>query len=231
MSYCVNCGVKLADSEPVCPLCQTPVINPNQPTEAHRAYPDHIDCFPPQRVNRRFVIRLAWIVAGIISATCLFCDFFTTGSIGWSVYAVLGVLFIGSVASAFCFASVFVAVILFTASALSLLAVIAWLNSGWKWFVYLAVPFTLILGVLFFVCVLTIKKKIRSLLRGIAVCLLVCVFALIAIETMTDLYTGGQICLYWSIYPSVPISVIAIGLFILSFNKKLLAEIKKRTFL
>ena len=28
MSYCVNCGVKLKQSEKVCPLCNTKVINP-----------------------------------------------------------------------------------------------------------------------------------------------------------------------------------------------------------
>ena len=29
MSYCVNCGVKLKQSEKFCPLCNTKVINPN----------------------------------------------------------------------------------------------------------------------------------------------------------------------------------------------------------
>ena len=29
MSYCVNCGVKLASSERKCPLCNTVVYNPN----------------------------------------------------------------------------------------------------------------------------------------------------------------------------------------------------------
>ena len=30
MSYCVNCGVKLEQSLQSCPLCNTPVINPNE---------------------------------------------------------------------------------------------------------------------------------------------------------------------------------------------------------
>ena len=30
MSYCVNCGVKLEQSLQSCPLCHTPVINPNE---------------------------------------------------------------------------------------------------------------------------------------------------------------------------------------------------------
>ena len=29
MSFCVNCGVKLKQSEKVCPLCNTKVINSN----------------------------------------------------------------------------------------------------------------------------------------------------------------------------------------------------------
>ena len=30
MSYCVNCGVELDPSLKKCPLCNTPVINPNE---------------------------------------------------------------------------------------------------------------------------------------------------------------------------------------------------------
>ena len=32
MSYCVECGVKLEQSLKICPLCHTPVINPNEIT-------------------------------------------------------------------------------------------------------------------------------------------------------------------------------------------------------
>ena len=31
MSYCVNCGVELAETEKKCPLCDTEVINPHSP--------------------------------------------------------------------------------------------------------------------------------------------------------------------------------------------------------
>lgn len=30
MSYCVNCGVKLEETLNKCPLCNTPIINPNE---------------------------------------------------------------------------------------------------------------------------------------------------------------------------------------------------------
>jgi len=41
MSYCVHCGVELAPSEESCPLCKTPVLDPNQPWSEpeERPYP------------------------------------------------------------------------------------------------------------------------------------------------------------------------------------------------
>ena len=33
MSYCVNCGVELDATASFCPLCHTPVVNPNQPVD------------------------------------------------------------------------------------------------------------------------------------------------------------------------------------------------------
>ena len=39
MSYCVNCGVELEPSLTSCPLCNTPVINPNELTEIKSRIP------------------------------------------------------------------------------------------------------------------------------------------------------------------------------------------------
>ena len=41
MSYCVNCGVELEAHLPRCPLCNTPVLNPNSPdfTKANSPHP------------------------------------------------------------------------------------------------------------------------------------------------------------------------------------------------
>lgn len=54
MSYCVNCGVELDNNVENCPLCKTPVINPNirEKTDKPLAYPERI--YLPKAVNRRF---------------------------------------------------------------------------------------------------------------------------------------------------------------------------------
>ena len=44
MSYCVNCGVELDKTCGSCPLCNTPVYNPNQPVDTESVKP-----FPVQK--------------------------------------------------------------------------------------------------------------------------------------------------------------------------------------
>lgn len=43
MSYCVNCGVELDKTCSVCPLCNTKVINPNQPVDTVSPKPYPVD--------------------------------------------------------------------------------------------------------------------------------------------------------------------------------------------
>ena len=43
MSYCGNCGVELDPTARACPLCHTPVVNPNQPVDTVSPKP-----FPPE---------------------------------------------------------------------------------------------------------------------------------------------------------------------------------------
>ena len=50
--YCVNCGVKLADSQKVCPLCDTVVFHPDFPRqEGESLYPENT--MPVPQVSSR----------------------------------------------------------------------------------------------------------------------------------------------------------------------------------
>ena len=52
MSYCVNCGVRLAKSEHACPLCNTKVINPNKLEEDYvPAYSSQIEKFKTIKIT------------------------------------------------------------------------------------------------------------------------------------------------------------------------------------
>ena len=61
MSYCVNCGVKLDPSLKRCPLCNTPVVNPNdlaaiqQPVPPFPHEKGQVEGRPPQRPGYPFI--------------------------------------------------------------------------------------------------------------------------------------------------------------------------------
>ena len=83
--YCVNCGVKLADSENQCPLCGTEVFHPaiNRPRGEHLYPPER---YPSVQVNAagiRGIITALFLLPILI---CLQCDLLISGGILWSGY-------------------------------------------------------------------------------------------------------------------------------------------------
>lgn len=85
MSYCVNCGVELADSERRCPLCHTEVHNPRQPYDRKipKPFPNRLDLFEPED-NRGFAAAITTLLLALPAAICLACDVAYTRGAGWS---------------------------------------------------------------------------------------------------------------------------------------------------
>ena len=85
--YCVNCGVKLADTEKTCPLCNTMVYHPQIKQEnAEGLYPD--DKYPKAKVYAFLPhsIVTAFILLSVIIA--LICDLQFNERIVWSGYVI-----------------------------------------------------------------------------------------------------------------------------------------------
>lgn len=93
--YCVNCGVKLADSEKSCPLCGTVVFHPDirQP-DGERLYPQNQ--MPVTQVNSRMAQIITTAVFLLPVLICIQCDLMIQGRITWSGY-VAGALLLGYV--------------------------------------------------------------------------------------------------------------------------------------
>ncbi len=87
--YCVKCGVKLSDGLGKCPLCGTPVWNPDG-AEAKR--PDYPDRLPEERNYRRVI---AFVLTVFSLAVLLVIGLIFTqvgGDYHWTVYSGGGVL-------------------------------------------------------------------------------------------------------------------------------------------
>lgn len=70
MSYCVNCGVRLEASLTECPLCHTPVINPNEIPYTQSTSP-----FPQKKGQVDAVKRKDWaiLLSIVLTAASLAC--------------------------------------------------------------------------------------------------------------------------------------------------------------
>ena len=94
--YCVNCGVELADSETVCPLCGTRVFHPDLPRkQAPSPYPADPHG-KPEEVNRSGILFVLTMLALLPAVICLLCDWRINSGIVWSGYAAgaIGLLYV-----------------------------------------------------------------------------------------------------------------------------------------
>lgn len=88
MSYCVNCGVELEASLERCPLCNTPVINPNEVTHTHSVPP-----FPKEKgqvevVKSKDLAILLSVSLTAASVVCGLLNLLVFQRTAWSLYVI-----------------------------------------------------------------------------------------------------------------------------------------------
>lgn len=88
MSYCVNCGVELAASAQSCPLCDTPVINPNllKSNESEPTYPERIEI--PKSTRKRYTATVLSLLLLLPNIVCFLTNLLLTPETLWSVYVI-----------------------------------------------------------------------------------------------------------------------------------------------
>lgn len=230
MSYCVNCGVKLAKSEHKCPLCHTKIINPRKLTEEYvPVYPNQIEKF--KTINYKFISKLIILILFVLAAITVLCDLIITKNISWSIYVVCAIIHLSSYLIFMVNKNIYISFTVVFITLELLLFSIASLNNGLHWYIYLVLPFVFILWAYVIICTRIIRKRKKGLLRRFIMCLLFSSVALIGIESGIDLFKDNQLYYTWSLYAALPITIISILLFILSFNRKLIDEIKQRIFI
>ena len=89
--YCVKCGVKLQDQVTECPLCGTPVWNPDgNDREGVSSYPDKMPRKDPK--SRKPVLILITVLSGVVIAVETLICLIIYGRFNWSGYVTGGML-------------------------------------------------------------------------------------------------------------------------------------------
>ena len=231
--FCVKCGVALADSEKVCPLCGTRDFHPDLPKpQGEPPYPPDTRSHS-EEVSRSGVLFILTVLALLPAILFILCDWRINGSIVWSGYASGGVaLLYVIVALPLWFRRpnpVIFVPIDFVAIGLYLL----YINfaTGGHWFLSFAFPVTGAIGLLVSAAValtyylrggyLYIYGGMLILGGGLAV----------LIEFLINLTFQIHETLFWSFYPMVAGVVLGLMLIVIAICKPLRESLHRKFFL
>lgn len=232
MSYCVNCGVELDKSAKVCPLCNTPVINPAELEKLKGANGP----FPKskgevERVKRKDLGVFFSVVLLSIAFTCGILNALVFKGAPWSlavigVCAVFWVLLIPAVI--FTKQSPYLYVFLDGTAIAAYLYLLTFLTAGDAWFLGLGLPIVVLIILILEIFILCVRRLPRSFLT---VALYLCTAAgllCLGLEILIDRFCGGHIALSWSAVVLTVCAVFNVAIITLLSRRRLRNEVRRR---
>ena len=233
LSYCVHCGVELADYETKCPLCETPVVDPSRPIASGEApFPDRIE--EGRKINKHFIVTLVSIVMLIPFIVTTLIDVTLSAGMSWSAYvlgaeALFWLAFVlpfqsrGTSPYLFCFID--------TAATALYVLLIAVIEGGRRWYVPLALPLILAAGLEAVVMTAIYRSARIGKLTKAGLAFLAISFYPLIVDIAVAHYSYGSFLPRWSWYASVPLFVFGLTVVILSMNRRFRVWLRKKMFI
>lgn len=231
MSYCVNCGVELESSLKTCPLCHTPVINPNELQKLTSPSPYPTEKGKVDVVKRKDLGILTSIVLIATSLSCLLLNWFVFPGSPWSLFIIGACLVL--------FVLVFPAVIytklpiyislLFDGVAIGVyLFLITYNTRNDEWFWNLALPILALTTILVEIFTLLIRSFSVSFLTISLYVFAEAALLCLGIELLIHHYAGSALHLTWSAIVLTVCSVIIVLLITLLSIRRLRDAVGRR---
>lgn len=233
MSYCVNCGVELAESEKCCPLCQVEVSNPKAPwvEPQERPYPRHIDPIM-HKVDRRYFASLIALLLIIPCVITMLLDVLANQGISWSAYLIGAVALIYVCVLLPLYFKKYHTIRFLSADCAAMLLYLFFIermNDG-RWFLGYGLPLTVSLSVCILALALLFTKTPASVLVKCGAVLIALGLFVVSVEVITDLADQGVLELNWSIYALIPCVILGVAAFILDHRQSFKERIRRRLF-
>lgn len=231
MSYCVNCGVELEPSLKTCPLCHTPVINPNELQKLMSPSPYPTEKGKVDVVKRKDLGILVSIVLIATSLSCLMLNWFVFPNSPWSLFIIGACLVL--------FVLVFPAIIytklpiyislLFDGISTGIyLYLITFNTRSDEWFWNLALPILALTTILVEIFTLLLRSFSVSFLTISLYVFAEAALLCVGIELLIRHYAGSPLHLTWSAIVLTVCSVIIVLLITLLSTRRLRDAVRRR---
>ena len=221
---CPNCKVKLKEGLNQCPLCGELVDIQNK---RNNSYSSDMEYFPE---NLGIVSFLKTIIPMLVigSIITLICNLAINHTLTWSLIVVCSSLYLGTHYLYLTLSNKILAFMINTFTIELLLLSIAYIANGYHWYLCLVMPFILMSSVYVIISYYLYRKK--NILRSISYKAFYLSICLIGINGFIRLFSNHHFSITWAVYAAIPVFIISVLLFILSFNDKIALEIEKRMF-
>lgn len=228
--YCVNCGVKLADTEEKCPLCNTapgePVV---RKVPASTLYPQ--DKYPGASVKPGVVNGTILILYLIPLLVTLFIDLQTNGKVEWSLYAI-GALVLAYILFALPLWFRKPNPVIFVPcdfAAIALYLLLINILTGGKWFLRFALPCTVCVGLIITAAV-TLLRYLRKGKLYIWGGLMIAKGAVVPLIEYLITVTFPVAFIGWSVYPLIVFALLGAWLIFLAINTSARERMERKFF-
>lgn len=234
MSYCVQCGVKLEQSLKTCPLCHTPVLNPNEINSTvlnNGSGPFSTVKGEVEPMKKHDVGLWLTIVLGSTAITCGALNIFFFSHNYWSI-PVIGAC---TILWLFFCPRMFFHQIPFSlnliVSGISVIfyeLAITLMTKTDRWFYELCLPITLVLLALIGLSCILYKFVSHSLLVTVLYFFIDVAIFCVAIESFVDHFIRQEIQLFWSPIVFSVCTIICVALIAILSIARLRETVRKR---
>lgn len=232
MSYCVNCGVELAETEKKCPLCGVKAVNSAAVNgdDIDQQYPKRIETIE-SLIDRQFWVKIISIFLAVPALICLACNLLYDGTVSWSLYPIGGI----TVIWAFCVSPFIfkkpaaIKWIIIDIFAVSLyLYLLEYITNSGAWFLPVALPIAAGVGMLVLIITLLIQYKKLKYLYIVSAIFFALGLLMIGVEILIDYYFAQTIHIIWSWFVLITCVAVAFIFIFIERKKKLKEELRRR---
>ena len=234
MSYCVQCGVKLEQSLKSCPLCHTPIINPNELNTSN--LPDGIGPFATEKgevepMKKHDIGLWLTLVFGSTAIACGILNLFVFDHSYWSIPAIGACIILWLFFCPRMFFPQIPIILNLSVSAISIIfyqLAITLMTENDRWFFEIALPITLFLMGLVALSGICYKYVAKSLLATVLYFFMDVGILSVVIEYRVDIFLGQGFHIFWSAIVFSVCAVISIALIAILSMKRLRETVRKR---